>query len=141
MLLRVKEKFDGRPTNFITKIEDGIKLHALLRGNWQSATEITFTTGGGAKYIKHFQRPCTAIQKVKLVLPITGDLRYVADMNIYVDDKHLNPLENNYFVKNEGFEHGLEFLRWFFFKKIKGEWKQVETSWEGYIIHWTKLLY
>ena len=145
MILGFTKAFDGKQLNFIEKISSGIKKHTLredVHGRWREGRVIQFATGVRTKqYKEHFQKPCTWVQSVKLVLPQSEYPPYIADLNIFIDGVLLNPLRNQEFSRNDGFTAELDFLKWFFFEKKNGEWKQVRTSWSGRMIHWTDINY
>ena len=145
MLLGLTTSFDGEKTNFLERIESGEKKHTLredIHWRWKAGRIIQFSTGVRTKQFKeHFQKPCLLVQSVKLVLNESELPPYLADLNIFVDGRLLNPLVNPEFVRNDGFTNELNFLRWFFFEKKSGKWKQVRTVWTGRIIHWTDLKY
>ena len=145
MLLGFKAEFDGKPTGFLTKIEDGFKLHTMREDTykrWKAGMTIQFSTGVRTKQFKeHFRKPCTAIQEIKMTLEKGSDLWAIQSVNIFVDGKLHNPLLNQQFARNDGFTDQRDFLKWFFFEKKNGKWKQVRTSWKGRLIHWTDLRY
>ena len=145
MILGFKTIHEGKPTDFIQKIEAGTKIHTLredIHDRWKAGRKVQFCTGVRTKkYKEHFTKVCTGIQNVKLVFPLTKDQPYAADLNIYINGELLNPLENHAFIMNDGFTSEIDFLRWFFYEKKKGKWKQRTDSWSGKIIHWTKTTY
>jgi len=145
MILGISTVFDGEKTYFLERIASGEKKHTLREDKhwrWKIGRIIQFSTGVRTKQFKeHFQKPCTLVQSVKLILKETDQPPYLADLNIFIDGKLLNPLSNQEFVRNDGFTAELNFLRWFFFEKKAGKWKQVRTQWTGRIIHWTDTAY
>ena len=149
MVLGFTQTYDGKPTNFIEKIGDNIKIHTLREDKndrWKQGRLIQFSTGVRTKkYKQHYEKVCTGIQNVHITLPFTKIIPFAADMNIYINGELLNPLENHSFILNDGFTNELDFMRWFFYEKKKNRgkitWKQKTDTWRGKIIHWTQLRY
>jgi len=145
MLLGFKTEFDKKPTDFISKIERGHKLHTMredIHKRWKVGMSIQFCTGVRTKYFKkYFEKQCSGIQEVRMTLEAGNDLWAIQSVNIFVDGKLYNPLLNQQFARNDGFTDQRDFLKWFFFEKKKGKWKQVRTEWSGRLIHWTDLRY
>ena len=145
MILGFMSKFDGQPTDFIQKISDDIKLHTMredIHKRWKAGRTIQFCTGVRTKQFKqHLEKPCTSIQEVEMKLEKGADLYSLFSVNIFIDGKLHNPLLNQEFARNDGFKDERDFMKWFFFEKRKGKWKQVRTKWTGRLIHWTDLKY
>jgi len=113
-----------KETNFVSKINKGIKLHTIRwdsTGRWKPGMKIHFATGvRTSKYHNFKMGMCSGVQKI-----------HIYDRTIIIDGRKLALDEVEYLAHNDGFDDVNEFWGWF----------DMYTPFTGKIIHWTELRY
>jgi hypothetical protein len=136
MLLNFKTAFpNGRPTNFIWKIETGVKKHSIREDQgkrWKKGVVIHITTGSRIKkYTCHLKKICTGTQKIEIKY-LDKDSNYPliwigGVLYVHYYKKDMEVLQE--LAKNDGFLDFDDFCCWF------------KKDFTGKIIHWTDLRY
>lgn len=145
MVLGFKEKINGKPTLFVSKIMYGLmdqaflpphlrvhpKIHTIRRGNrWKAGMSIQMATGVRTKNYHCFNDGLPMLQTVISVQNIYINNIFDDQYGVKVDGKELTQEQIEELAKNDGFDTVAEF--WDFFK-----WE----DFVGQIIHWTHKQY
>ena len=122
MILGFTETFpDKSPTNFIQKIEFGVKNHSLREDKhdrWKEGMKIEIATGVRSKNYKcHFYKICTGTQQIEIkYLNKCSDypIVYIDKVKfVYYNKIDLEVLQQ--LAKNDGFNDFDHFCQWFIF--------------------------
>ena len=159
MILGFKTKWpDGRPTNFVEKIQacfkhekhlDNIpKIHTFRKGNrWRVGRWIQFATGVRTpKYHCFVESQCMGVQSAEIVLmPSVGiiiwvDIDYPKDDANYIG-RRLSQEQILLFAANDGFNSVEELTNWFFPNGVLNAVDGVHNRLQGQIVHFTDFKY
>lgn len=116
-----------KPTNFLQKIEKGIKIHTVrsdVKNRWHVGRNIHFSTGSRSSNYNCFKKGiCRSTQSI--------EINYYTKHSIVIDSHHLDESEIEEFAINDGFDSIEDFWAWF------DQYK----CFSGKIIHWTSKFY
>jgi len=111
-------------TNFVEKINKGIKLHTIRtdeKKRWRPEMKIHYATGVRSQYYDNWRMgKCTGVQPIE-----------IRDRSVWVNGRELNESEIIYLSDNDGFDCVEDFWGWF----------DLYSPFEGRLIHWTDLRY
>ncbi|HMZ95354.1 MAG TPA: hypothetical protein PLD56_12610 [Chitinophagales bacterium] len=141
MNLGCKTEFsNGNPTNFESKILDGIKIHTIREdktNRWEKGTKIHFATGVRTKKYKCFKiGECVSTQKIEFKWHNhnKGLVSESWSVQVFIDGNDVTTETEiiDELVKNDGFDNRKDFFEW------QGWHKK---NFKGKIIHWTNKRY
>lgn len=135
MTLLFATQINGKPTNFVEKIQSGSKIHTIrtdTHDRWESGKMIIFSIWTGRPYYsKMFEfaprLPVVSVQKVFMKL-------HQEELKVSIDDKYLNNSAIEELAINDGFDSVEDFER-YFISQMK------DNQYSGKIIHWTDFKY
>jgi uncharacterized protein YqfB (UPF0267 family) len=120
MVLGFKERFaDGEATNFVPKIQDGIKTHTIREdknGRYKVGTLLHLATGVRTKEYQQFGWGVVTDVDVILICPEQKEIWMYKH-----GDKKLNEEEVKQLIKNDGFRTAERFWEWFSVKNVGKE--------------------
>lgn len=153
MILSFKTHINNKPTGFVQKILDNIKIHTIRKSNRYTGKQLHMATGVRTKHYNQFNKNIPHLQigisdqVIKILrcdeLPhkmrmaddvcqinvnIDG-LVYPTCFKIKIDTRYINTTEMKQLAANDGFNSLNDFFNWF------------NQDYEGFIIHWTNLKY
>lgn len=118
----------GFKKQFVDKILGGSKIHTIRRdqhNRWKTGNSIQFATGVRTKNYHCFKiGRCESYQIIQIVYP--GFTKFP---QVFIDGFLISDITFDQLIKNDGFDNAEDFYKWF------------DKSFEGIIIHWTKLRY
>jgi hypothetical protein len=142
---RTKWGRSDRPTNFVEKILNRIKIHTLredLPNRWKANNSIQMVTGNRTKQRHQFHETlCSGTQIVHMTLKGKPGWQYIVVLIgqtfLYVGDYRLECAVSKLFVRNDGFDSADDFLAWFV-PIIEAKPHKLLTL---KLIHWTDYRY
>ena len=153
MILSFKTHINNKPTNFVEKILNNVKVHTIRKTNRYTGKTLHMANGVGTKHYNQFNKNRPDLQtgisdqfiKILRCDELPHKMRMADDVfqtnvnidgivyptcfKIKIDTRYLDVKEMKLLAKNDGFDSLNDFFNWF------------NQDYEGYITHWTNLRY